>query len=196
MPKKVNQPLTGPNRDNLEAWLADGGMQKLRNYAQGLAYKYAEPDVLMQETLERAFRATSWQKYDPTKGDIFLQLKFIMYRENLRNGRDYQFQPHGDVIEENTVHVSEERDTHVRLDLEAAISSLPPRDRDLFDRVYVKGMTYTEAGEPYGLSKQRVGQIVTAARSIVRKQLRAYEGNYGKRVRGSKSPAKSLSDAA
>ena len=54
---------------------------------------------------------------------------------------------------------------------EKALSILPDRQRDLVEKYYIDGMTQTELGKEYGVSKQRIEQIIKQGLKIVRERL-------------------------
>ena len=58
-------------------------------------------------------------------------------------------------------------------------ANVSPRDREVFQAAIIAEQTYTEVGEPFGISKQRVGQIVGPLKIALQRELSDIRGSLG-----------------
>ena len=66
----------------------------------------------------------------------------------------------------------EEPTVALTIEAEQILSLLVERQRDILGLVYLEKFTMSEVAEMYGVTRQRIGQIVQEAREILRKKLR------------------------
>ncbi len=146
-------------------------LPRLRRLARALAGQVADADDLVQIVLERALtRATQWRP-DAALDKWVFAIARNAWRDELRaRGRSHNlFAP-----EEAGASTADGASAPVqKLELAAALATLPPDHREVVALVLVEGLSYSEAAE---LLEVPVG-TVTSRLARARAALQAHLGN-------------------
>lgn len=139
-------------------------LPRLRRFARGLTQHHADADDLCQAAVERALAARQqWQagtRLDSWMYRITRNLWIDRHRAEIRRGRTVD-------IDDDAVFVAD--DSHRRMeaqlelgDVDRAMATLPPEQREAVVLVLVEGYSYREAAEiasvPVGTLTSRLGR--------------------------------------
>ena len=153
-----------------------GALPRLRRYARSLLFEASGADDLVQSTLERAL--THWHQFDQRR-DILVWLVSIAHNahidERRRSARMSLVEP---ADSEAPPHDHLDRwgsdpgvDVGLRLDLVAALQSLPPEQREVLMLVGVEQFSYAECAEALAIPLGTVMSRVSRGRVALREGL-------------------------
>jgi RNA polymerase sigma factor (sigma-70 family) len=142
----------------------------------------ADAEDLTQQTFERALRA--WPRYDPARASVGTWLIVIarnLLVDHLRSDRSSRRQPLDelDAGHDALADAGEQPDLGLEPDLERALDSLAPRERELIALRFGGELSGPEIAEATGLSLANVQQILSRSlrrmRAILEEERRSHE---------------------
>ena len=124
----------------------------------------ADAEDLTQQTFERALR--SWSRYDPSRASVATWLLVIarnLLVDHLRADRSARHQPVDELDSSNAALIDErdQPDLGLEPDLERALASLKPRDREIVALRFGAELSGPEIARATGLSLANVQQILS-----------------------------------
>lgn len=163
---------------------------RLRRYARALTFDAAAADDLAQQALERAL--SHWQQFDPQR-EMGVWVLSIAHNAHLDTVRREARMTATDPAELQRAQDAAQADNShmlgLRLDLRAALSLLPPEQREPLLLVCLEQLSYAEVAEVLHVPIGTVMSRVFRARAVLRRFLageerpaRAEGGTHLKRV--------------
>jgi len=147
-------------------------MPRLRRYARSLLFDPAPADDLVQSTLERAL--SHWHQFDQRR-DMLVWLLSIAHNAFLdQRRRDHRLSivdPAQIEAQVDAQRADPGTDVGLRLDLSAALSRLPPEQREPLLLVGVEQLSYAECAEALGIPIGTVMSRVSRGRAALREHL-------------------------
>lgn len=145
-------------------------LPRLRRYARSLVYDNSAADDLVQTALERAL--SHWHQFDQRR-DMLVWVLSIAHNAFLdQRRRDARMNALESVDDADTLPaVPSTPDIGLRLDLEAALASLPDQQRAPLLLVGVEQLSYAECAEVLQIPLGTVMSRVSRARAALRERL-------------------------
>jgi RNA polymerase sigma-70 factor (ECF subfamily) len=150
-----------------------GALPRLRRYARSLVFDVGRADDLVQSTLEKAL--TRWHQFDARR-DLLLWLLSIAHNAHQdglrRDARLAVLEPER-MQQELDRHAGTEPppDLGLRLDLLAALRTLPPELREPLLLVVVEQLSYAETAQVLQIPPGTVMSRISRARLLLRRHL-------------------------
>ncbi|RBP01272.1 RNA polymerase sigma-70 factor (ECF subfamily) [Roseiarcus fermentans] len=155
-------------------------MTNLRAFAVSLCGSASLADDLVQETLLRAW--SKWDKFQPgtsLRAWLFTILRNIYYSNRRKSVREVQ---DSDGVYAQRLVVAGDQESHVDLeDFRAALTRLPPEQREVLILVGASGVSYEEAAQICGVEVGTIKSRLSRARSQLVAML-GWDGRVGGRV--------------
>ena len=142
---------------------------RLRRYARSLALDSAPADDLVQTALERAL--SHWHQFDQRR-DLMVWVLSICHNAFLdirrRDARMTLLDPTALSDYQDSVSADPGVDIGLRMDLQAALASLPPQQREPLLLVSIEQLTYAECAEVLQIPEGTVMSRVSRGRVALR----------------------------